>query len=360
MTRVLSIDPDRPDPDVISDAAAVLSRGGLVAFPTETVYGLGASALEPSAIARLFTAKGRPATDPLIVHLAHIGQLGRVARDISPVARTLGLAFWAGPLTIILHKQAVVSDAVTAGRATVAVRVPAHRIARALLEACGVPVAAPSANRFSRPSPTRAEHVVADLDGLVDLVLDGGATPIGVESTIVDCTRTPPVLVRPGGITYEQLLTHVPDLIVEQREAAPDQPQVAPGQLLRHYAPEAPVTLFVGEPAVVQARIGADARALAAKGQRVGILAPEEDILALAPFLAAPATSGRVLLRAYGRRDDPAAAAHVLFDVLRALDAEQPDVILAADVGPAAVGAAIFDRLMRAAEGRVVRAGSRS
>jgi L-threonylcarbamoyladenylate synthase len=357
MTRVLAIDPDRPDPDVIAEAAGVINRGGLVAFPTETVYGLGANALEPAATARLFAAKGRPATDPLIVHLAHIGQLGRVARDIPPVARTLGLAFWAGPLTLILQKQAVIADAVTAGRPTVAVRVPAHRVARALMEASGVPVAAPSANRFSRPSPTRAEHVVADLDGLVDLVLDGGATPIGVESTIVDCTRTPAVLLRPGGITYEELLAHVPDLVVEQRWATPDRAQAAPGQLLRHYAPEAPLTLFVGGPAAVQVRLAADARVLVARGQRVGILAPDEDVLALAPMLAAAAARGRVLLRGYGRRAVPESAAQALFHVLRALDAERPDVILAADVGPAAIGAAIHDRLSRAAEGRVVRVG---
>jgi L-threonylcarbamoyladenylate synthase len=357
VTRVLAIDPDRPDPDAIAEAAAVLTRGGLVAFPTETVYGLGANALDAAAIARLFAAKGRPATDPLIVHLAHIGQLGSVARDIPPVARTLGLAFWAGPLTLVLQKQPVILDAITAGRPTVAVRVPAHRIARALMEACGVPVAAPSANRFSRPSPTRAEHVVADLDGLPDLVLDGGATPIGVESTIVDCTRTPPVLLRPGGVTHEQLLALVPDLAIDERRATPDQAQAAPGQLLRHYAPEAPVTLFVGEPAAVQARLGADARARVATGQRVGILAPDEDVLALAPLLAAAAASGRVLLRGYGRRAAPEGAAQALFHALRALDAERPDVILAADVGPAAIGAAIHDRLWRAAEGRVVVVG---
>ena len=360
MTRVLTIDPDRPDPDVITEAAAVISRGGLVAFPTETVYGLGANALEASAIARLFAAKGRPATDPLIVHLAHIGQLGRVARDIPPVARTLGLAFWAGPLTLILHKQPVVSDAVTAGRPTVAVRVPAHRVARALMEACGVPVAAPSANRFSRPSPTRAAHVLADLEGVVDLVLDGGDASIGVESTIVDCTRTPPVLLRPGGITREQLLPHVPDLVVEARQTTVEEAQLAPGQLPRHYAPDAPLTLFVGAPAEVQRRLEVEARTLVGKGQRVGILAPDEDVLALAPRLAAPAASGRVLLRGYGRRSAPESAAHSLFHALRELDGERPDVILAADVGPETLGAAIRDRLSRAAEGRVVQAGSRS
>lgn len=359
MTRVVTIDSERPDPDLVAEAAAVIRRGGLVAFPTETVYGLGANALDEDAVARLFAAKGRPASDPLIVHLAHIGQLATVARDIPPVARLLGARFWAGPLTIVLHKQPVVPDSVTAGQPTVAVRVPAHRVARALMEACGVPVAAPSANRFSRPSPTRAAHVLADLEGRVDLVLDGGPTPIGVESTIVDCTRTPPVLLRPGGITYEQLAPVVPGLMVESRQGTADRPQAAPGQLLRHYAPAAPLTLYVGSPSEVQARMGLDARSAVGKGQRVGILAPDEDVLALTPGLAAPAASGRVLLRAYGRRADAEVAARGLFDVLRHLDAEQPDVILAADVGPDALGAAIRDRLSRAAEGRVVVVGLR-
>jgi L-threonylcarbamoyladenylate synthase len=354
MTRVLAVDPDHPDPDAITEAASVIARGGLVAFPTETVYGLGANALDAAAVARIFEAKGRPADDPLIVHLAHIGQLGRVARDIPPVARTLGLAFWAGPLTLILHKQPVIPDLVTAGLPTVAVRVPAHRVARALMEACGVPVAAPSANRFSRPSPTRAAHVLADLGGVVDLLLDGGPTTIGVESTIVDCTRTPPVVVRPGGITFEQLRPLVPELQVEARQAREGMPLGAPGQLLRHYAPAAPLTLFVGAVEAVQHRLGAEARAQVGKGQRVGILAPEEDVLALAPELAAQATAGRVLLRAYGRRSAPDTAAQALFDTLRALDAERPDVILAAGIGLAELGAAIHDRLMRAAEGRVI------
>ena len=354
MTRIIEVDPEHPDPEAIAEAARVIRGGGLVAFPTETVYGLGAQALDASSVARIFAAKERPANDPLIVHLAHIGQLGQVARQVPPVARRLGLAFWAGPLTLVLEKQPVVPDTVTAGRATVAVRVPAHRVARALMEACGTPVAAPSANRFSRPSPTRAAHVLADLSGRVDLVLDAGPATIGVESTIVDCTRTPPVLLRPGGVTREQLLAHVPDLAVESRQGSDGDAQPAPGQLLRHYAPDAPLTLFLGEPAAVQRRLADEARTRTARGERVGILAPEEDVLALAPVLTAQAAGGRVLLHAYGRRSAPDAAAHRLFDVLRRLDAEAPDAILAADIGAEALGAAVLDRLRRAAAGRVV------
>lgn len=354
MTRTLTVDPERPEPDAIAEAAEVIRRGGLVAFPTETVYGLGANALDADAVRRIFEVKGRPATDPLIVHIAHVGQLGQVASQVPPEARRLALAFWAGPLTLIVPKKAVVPDVVTAGLASVAVRVPAHRVARALMETVGVPVAAPSANRFARPSPTRAAHVLEDLGGRIDLVLDGGPTPIGVESTIVDCTVSPPVLRRPGGVTREQLLAHVPDLVVESRAAETGAPQPAPGQLLRHYAPRARVTLYQGAPEAVVERVGRDARQLAGQGTRVGILAPEEEAMALAPRIAGLASSGRVVVRAYGPRRDPEQAARLLFDTIRALDAQGPDVMLAIGVGAEAIGAAIQDRLRRAAEGRVV------
>ena len=355
MTRVVTVDPERPDPQAIAEAAEVIRRGGLVAFPTETVYGLGANAFDAAAVQRIFEAKGRPATDPLIVHIAHIGQLGLVAAVVPPAARALALAFWAGPLTLVLPKKPMVPDAVTAGLPSVAVRVPAHRVARALMETCGLPVAAPSANRFSRPSPTSAAHVLADLDGRVDLILDGGATPIGVESTIVDCTADPPALLRPGGISREQIAAYVPALVVHERRGEVGAAQLAPGQLLRHYAPAAALTLFAGAEADIQARLGSEARTRVAQGQRVGILAPEEDVMALAPVLAAQAAGGRVLLRTYGRRAEPETAAQALFAALRGLDAEGPDVILAAGVGEQAIGAAVHDRLMRAAEGRVVR-----
>jgi L-threonylcarbamoyladenylate synthase len=300
-TRVLHVDPDQPDPAAIEEAAAALREGRLVAFPTETVYGLGANALDEHAVRRLFEAKGRPANDPLIVHIAHIGQLGRVAADVPRAARALGLAFWAGPLTVILRKQAVVPDIVTAGLPTVAVRVPAHRVARALMEMAGVPVAAPSANLFSRPSPTSAGHVLEDLGGRIDLVVDGGRTPIGVESSIVDCSVEPPVLRRPGGVTVERLREIVPELRIEDRFATGQAPQVAPGQLLRHYAPRSPITLYEGDRQAVLTRVASDVRARTGAGARVGLLAPEDDVMALAPELAAPASAGRVATAACGR-----------------------------------------------------------
>lgn len=354
-TRRLAVDPAHPDPAVIHEAAAVLVRGGLVAFPTETVYGLGAHALDATAVDGIFAAKGRPSTDPLIVHVADAAGIQALAHDIPTSVADLAARFWPGPLTLILPKQAVVPDAVTAGLPSVAVRVPAHPVAQALLRAAGLPVAAPSANRFSRPSPTRAAHVLADLESRIDLVLDGGATSVGVESTIVDLTADVPVLRRPGGVPEQALRAVLPDLRVERRAVGPEVAQQAPGQLLRHYAPTAVLTLFVGAPSRVVAAVAARTRAALGAGQRVGLLGPEEDLSALAPEVAAGASAGRVRSQPVGSRRDVSRAARELFDALRALDATGVDVILATAPEQGDLAPAILDRLTRAAEGRVVR-----
>jgi L-threonylcarbamoyladenylate synthase len=257
-------------------------------------------------------------------------------------------------LTVIVRKHASIPDEVTAGLPTVAVRVPSHRVARALMETAGVPVAAPSANAFSRPSPTTAQHVLADLEGRVDLVLDAGPAPIGVESSIVDCTVDPPVLRRPGGIPLERLREVVPDLQVDERFGALDSVQVAPGQLLKHYAPRTELVVFDGSPAAVRSRLASEVRTRTAAGHRVGLLAPEEDLLALAPEMAAAAASGRVVSARCGTRSDVESIARELFSCLRRLDGESLDVILAAAPAPEGLGAAVRDRLARASEGRVI------
>jgi L-threonylcarbamoyladenylate synthase len=357
-TRVLTVDSQQPDPAAIEEAAAALKSGKLVAFPTETVYGLGANALDESAVQKIFAAKERPATDPLIVHIAHVGQVAQCASAFPAGARTLALAFWAGPLTLILPKKPVIGDLVTAGLPNVALRAPSHRVARALMEVSGLPIAAPSANRFSRPSPTTAAHVIADLDGRVDLILDGGPTDIGLESTIVDFTVDPPVVRRPGGITFEQVHSLVPEVVFESLSTqapgpTPQAPQVAPGQLMRHYAPRAELILYEGNPAEVVSRIGADVRTAVAQGARVGILAPEEDLAALAPVVASTAAAGRVEVRPFGARKDPERAGRELFAALRDLDATGVTLILAASMGRDGLALAIRDRLVRAAEGRV-------
>ncbi len=197
-TRLLAVDPALPDAAIMRQAADVLRAGGLVAFPTETVYGLGANATDAEAVSRIFSAKQRPASDPLIVHIASPEQLDQVTRFIPDLARTLAARFWPGALTLVLQRGAAVPSNVSAGRTTVAVRMPNHPIARALIQTADLPVAAPSANTFSRPSATSAQHVLDDLNGRVDIILDGGTTPIGVESTVLDLTVDPPVILRPG------------------------------------------------------------------------------------------------------------------------------------------------------------------
>ena len=352
-TRVIDVDRERPDPSAIEEAAAALREGKLVVFPTETVYGLGAHALDPIAVQKIFDAKERPANDPLIVHLAHIGQVNQCAAGMPAGARKLALSFWAGPLTLILQKKPEVPDLVTAGLPSVALRVPSHRVARALMEMAGIPIAAPSANRFSRPSPTTAAHVIDDLDGRVDLILDGGPTDIGLESTIVDFTADPPVLRRPGGITFEQVRSLVPEVIVQSGQGGAEEPQRAPGQMTRHYAPKAELTLYEGPSDAVVRRVAADLRSATAAGDRVGILAPEEDLSALAPDIAARATSGRIETIPYGSRNDLERSARELYASIRTLDATGVAKIFAIGVGAEGLARAIHDRLIRAADGRV-------
>jgi L-threonylcarbamoyladenylate synthase len=288
-------------PANITRAAHILRQGGLVAFPTETVYGLGAHALDPVAVRKIFAAKQRPAWDPLIVHVTGIEMARCLARQLPPRFHELATAFWPGPLTLIVPRAPCVPHEVTAGRPTVALRQPRHPVAAALLTAAQLPIAAPSANPFGRPSPTRAEHVAADLGDRVDMILDGGPTEIGVESTILDLTQTPPVILRPGAIPPEQLDN--PPL------AAPvaDEHVAAPGMTLKHYAPRARLELFETE-----TELRARARQL-----------PEAAILI------------------------PTAA--TLFAELRDLDARGVPVILALLPPPTGLGLAVRDRLTRAA-----------
>ena len=352
-TRIVKVDTQQPDPAVIEEAAEALRAGKLVAFPTETVYGLGAHALDEVAVQKIFDAKERPATDPLIVHIAHVGQVKQCATAFPAGARKLALAFWAGPLTLILPKKPSIPDLVTAGLPNVALRAPSHRVARALVETAGIPIAAPSANRFSHPSPTTAAHVMADLDGRIDLILDAGATDIGLESTIVDFSVDPPVVRRPGGLTFEQIHSLVPDVVLAAGQATTSEAQLAPGQLSRHYAPQAALTLYEGDPADVVKQIGADVRTAVAGGSKVGILAPEDDLKALAPIIAATASAGRVEVRPYGSRSDVERAARELFAALRDLDASGVAVIFASSPGTDGLALAIRDRLSRAANGRI-------
>lgn len=343
-TRLLRLDPARPDPEALEAAAACLRSGGLVAFPTETVYGLGADARNAEAVQSIFRAKGRPASDPLIVHVPGLAVLPQVAAAVPPLARALAEAFWPGPLTLILPRGSQVTEAVTSGGPTVAVRAPSHPVARALLAASGVPIAAPSANRFARPSPTTARHVLEDLEGRVDIVLDAGPVTIGLESTIVDVTQSPPVILRPGGLPLEALRAFAPDIAVQARFLEADsETAAAPGQFLRHYAPRAVLEVFDGPRVEVLAAMRARADDWSRQGKSVGVLALDEDAGAFA----------EMAVERLGPEDVLATAGQRLFAALRALDDRSVDVILARLPEPAGLGLAIRDRLYRAAEGRL-------
>lgn len=349
--ELLTLRGEASDAAVIARAAALIRAGRLVVFPTETVYGLGANALDEAAVARIFEAKGRPSGDPLIVHVADTADVAAVAADVPAVARTLMSAFWPGPLTIILSRGSDVPLRVTAGGDTVAVRMPQHPVALALLRASGVPIAAPSANRFSRPSPTRASDVVEDLGERVDMILDGGPTTHGVESTVIDVAGGHAVVLRPGAITLEALREVVPSVTLRMSvERDTTTTQASPGTLLKHYSPRAAVRLWTGAPASLRLAIQADVSALLAQGLRVGALLSDEDLTTLAP--------AAVVAVALGSERDLASIAARLFAAMRELDRAGVDVIVTRDFGRSGLGLAIWDRLYRSAEGRVLESNS--
>ncbi|MCS7251208.1 MAG: L-threonylcarbamoyladenylate synthase [Thermoflexus sp.] len=346
MTEVVSVDPQHPDPEIIARAAEILRQGGLVAFPTETVYGLGADGLNPVALARLFEAKGRPATDPVILHIIDLGALPQLAREIPTVAWTLARRFWPGPLTLVLPKQPIVPDLATAGLPTVALRMPAHPVARAVIRAAGVPIAAPSANRFGHTSPTTAQHVLEDLTGRIDLILDAGPTSIGVESTVVDLTRPVPTILRPGGLPREALEAILGPIAVFDRSVAGPAP--APGMLPKHYAPRAEMVVLIGSEGWLRSQLRELAIRYLREGYRVGLLIAEEDQPAVADL--------PVEIAVLGSEGDLEGVARRLYPAMRDLDARGPDLILARDFGTQGLGLAIRDRLIRAAGGRVMKA----
>jgi L-threonylcarbamoyladenylate synthase len=342
VTEVIHIDRQHPEPAAIAKAADCLRRGGLVAFPTETVYGLGAHAHDRDAVRRLFAAKQRPSNDPLIVHIAGVDEIRALASQVPPAAAALAERFWPGPLTVVVSRAASVPLEVTAGMDTVAVRVPAHPVAHALLAAVRLPIAAPSANLFSRPSPTRASHVLADLDGRIDMVLDAGPVDIGVESTVVDLTTVPPTVLRPGAIGVELLRDVLPDVQLRTKAvASSDAPLPSPGLLSQHYAPRTPMTLYPRTPSAGPESFVAHVREVLATGKRVGVLATTEDASLL--------RSLPVVLAELGSEAEADAVAARLYAALRELDASEVDVILSHDF-PTDVGLwrALRDRLRRA------------
>ncbi|NLW48272.1 MAG: threonylcarbamoyl-AMP synthase [Firmicutes bacterium] len=339
-TTILKI--KRNKPGDLLPAAGILQSGGLVAFPTETVYGLGAIYNDEPALLKVFAVKGRPADNPLILHIYHLDQLGQIVSSISPAAERLIQRFWPGPLTLIFPKKANVSPVVTANLNSVAVRMPSHPVAQELLRLTGIPVAAPSANLSGKPSPTNGEHVINDLLGKIEMIIDAGPCPAGVESTVLSLMGEEPIILRPGTITREELETVLgkPVLLASGKEV--DRPQ-APGMKYRHYAPEAPVTLFEGDPGKIVLEIN---RRLAEKvdGQKIVVLGTTENI----------GKYDNEWVLDLGPQGRPEIIASNIYDLLRFCDRLNADSILIEGITDQGIGTAVINRLRKAAGGNVI------
>ncbi|GAB7387881.1 L-threonylcarbamoyladenylate synthase [Bacillaceae bacterium] len=329
----------------IGEAASFLREGEVVAFPTETVYGLGGNALSAAAVEKIFRAKGRPSDNPLIVHIAHERQLNELVASVPETAERLLRHFWPGPLTLVLPKRPIVPEAVTAGLDTVAVRMPDHPVARALIEAAQLPLAAPSANLSGRPSPTSARHVLEDLEGRIAGVLDGGETGVGVESTVLDVTGEIPLLLRPGGVSLEELQAVIGPVETDPGLLGEKETPRSPGMKYAHYAPRGEMWLVEGEGERMRETIRRRAKEGRAAGRKVGILTTAEHV----------GDYDGDLVLSCGKAGDLRSVAQNLYRVLREFDQAKIDYILAESFPRTGLGAAIMNRLEKAAGGRIIR-----
>jgi L-threonylcarbamoyladenylate synthase len=326
----------------IVDAAQILRQNEVVALPTETVYGLGGNAKNDEAVSKIFAAKGRPVDNPLIIHVAEHQQLAEFVEEVPAKAALLMKTFWPGPLTIILKiKKGILSEKATAGLGTVGVRMPDHPVALALLKACGLPIAAPSANSSGKPSPTTAPHVIEDLEGKIAGVVDAGPTGVGVESTVLDCTEDIPVILRPGAITKEQLEAVVGEVRIDRALTETDLKPKAPGMKYQHYAPNAPLYLVSGSHAFLQKLVLEKQQ----EGLCVGVLTTEESVHDY---------RADVVL-ACGKRDEPLTVAAALYGVLRDFNHEHVDIIFSEIFPNTGVGHAIMNRLQKAAGHKMIQ-----
>jgi L-threonylcarbamoyladenylate synthase len=318
-----------------------------VAFPTETVYGLGANALDPRAVEKIFRAKGRPGDNPLIVHVSKTQDVDKLVKELPPKARALMETFWPGPLTIVFKKSSVIPSEVTAGLNTVAIRMPNHPVALRLIDYSGLPIAAPSANRSGHISPTTARHVLEDMDGIIPLILDGGKCRVGLESTVLDMTSDIPVILRPGGVTLEMLEGILGEVRVDLsvlKPVANGQKARSPGMKYVHYAPRAQVLIVRGRLDSIVKKINELVKEYSASGMKVGVLATQETRESY--------HKGEVLV--LGERTRPAVMASNLFSVLREFDAKGVDIVLAEWVDTSNEGLAIMNRMIRAAGFNVI------
>lgn len=339
-TKIVKMDPENIDYNIIKEAAEIINNGGVVVFPTETVYGIGADALNDDAVDKIFKAKGRPQDNPLIVHINEFDDLYELTEVVPEGAKALADKFWPGPLTMILYKKNVLSDKITAGLNTAAIRLPVNKIALALIKESNKPIAAPSANLSGKPSPTDASHVIEDLMGKVDMIIDGGSTDIGLESTVVDMTSEIPMILRPGGVTREDIISvlgkceYDPAIIKGSEKLIPK----SPGQKYRHYSPRARVILYKGNIEDIPEKINEDYEKFQAEGYKVGIMSTtqtEKHYLGKLTILC-------------GDRTKPLTISSNLFKNLRDFDHMGVDIILAEAVDERGLGKAIMNRLGKA------------
>ncbi len=345
-TKIVKVDPDNIDYKIIKEASEIINKGGIVVFPTETVYGIGADALNDKAVDKIFMAKGRPQDNPLIVHIADYDELKDLVSDIPENARLLARKFWPGPLTMILNKKDILSDKISAGLKTAAIRLPINKIALALIKESKKPIAAPSANTSGKPSPTEASHVIEDLMGKVDMIIDGGSTDIGLESTVVDMTSKIPMILRPGKITKEDIINvlgncdYDPAIIKSDEKIIPK----SPGQKYRHYSPKAKVILYKGPIDKIAEIINSDYEKFSSEGFRVGIMSTDQ-------------TDKNYINKtkiSMGDRTKPLSISSNLFRILRDFDHMGVDLILAEAVDEYGLGKAIMNRLGKASSQTIV------
>lgn len=324
----------------LEEAASLLKKGEVVAFPTETVYGLGADATNDKAVKKIFEAKGRPSDNPLIVHIGNANQLDGLVEEVPLKAKKLIEAYWPGPLTLILKSKAGISQGVTAGLSTVGIRMPSHPVALALLQKVNLPIAAPSANLSGRPSPTTAQHVYEDLQGRIVGIVDGGQTGVGLESTVLDCTCEPPLILRPGGITKRQLEEVIGEVEVDQALLKGEEKPKSPGMKYTHYAPNAPLFIVSGTREFMRETIMKAQK----DGKKVGVLSTEENH----SFYP----GDKVIV--CGHREDQASIAASLYDSLRAFNQEDLDIIYSESFEREGLGEAIMNRLVKAAGHKII------
>ncbi|KXH83972.1 L-threonylcarbamoyladenylate synthase [Sporosarcina sp. HYO08] len=335
-TTIISVDKSMDKQKSYQQAVDLLESGGVVAFPTETVYGLGAIATNDEAVQKIFAAKGRPSDNPLIVHIGNIEEVERYATGVTENAQKLMTAFWPGPLTLVFNKiPGVIAATVTPGVETVGIRMPNHPVALELLRTLEAPLAAPSANRSGKPSPTEAIHVYDDLKGRIPLILDGGQTGVGVESTVIDMTTNPPTILRPGSITQEMIESVIGQVHAGGDSSDKEAPR-SPGMKYPHYAPLAPLYIIPQD----EGRLNAIVDQLHQEGKKVAVIGPNEWNGSTADWYFA-----------IGAKNDLSAMAANLYGVLRKCDTTEADVILAVETEPTGIGAAVMNRLMKAANG---------